>query len=240
MDHRIQQYLRAVIEASRSTVAVDGFALYLHPRVRHPFVNYAVPTPDATSGDGRALRLAAEERGLIPRLEFVEPCFPWVQAALAPLGFEQEARLPLLTCTTPTVTAGPAGLRLEEVAAGSSLVGPLLMATHAAFGDPAPSDVDIAAWSGHSVAAILDGTVVGGASWTTVIDAMTEITGVAVVQDARSQGIGGALTACVVRQALTAGADCAVICAGDEGATRIYERTGFNRTSTMLHLRVSA
>jgi hypothetical protein len=88
----VQRYLQAVVAAERQAVPAGPFVLYVHPHSDHPYLNYAIPAEGTADGDGKALVAAARERGLVPRLEFVEPCFPWVEAALAPAGFQVEAR----------------------------------------------------------------------------------------------------------------------------------------------------
>src|SRR5919204_4119676 len=99
MHSTIQRYLRSVVAAEREAVFADSFVLYVHPHTDHPYLNYAIPAEGATGGDGAALVAAAHERGLVPRLEYVEPCFPWVEAALAAGGLAVEARLRVMTCS---------------------------------------------------------------------------------------------------------------------------------------------
>jgi GNAT superfamily N-acetyltransferase len=238
MNHRIQRYLRAAVERTREPVPAGAFVLYLHPHSRHPFANYAIPADEARIDDGAALAAAARERGLVPRLEYIEPCFPALEQALAPSGFTREGRLRLMSCIALNPVDAPAGVELVEVGLQSPLVADTLAATNAAFGDGPPSDADVAAWPGRGVAALIDGQVVGGASWTTVIDGITEIAGVGVLEPMRRNGIGGALTAAAVRAAFEAGATLAVLTPGDDATARVYERAGFTDTTTMLHLRV--
>jgi GNAT superfamily N-acetyltransferase len=239
MKHRIQRYLRAVVESTREPVPAGAFVLYVHPHSRHPFANYAIPADGVGVDDGVALVAAARERGLVPRLEYIEPCFPSVEQALAPAGFTREGLLRLMTCTALKPVQDAAGVELVEVSLQSPLVAATLTATNAAFGDGPPSDADVAAWPGRGIAAIVDGQVVGGASWTAIIDGITEIAGVGVIETMRRKGIGGALTAAAVRGAFEAGATLAVLTPGDDETARVYERTGFTDTTTMLQLRNS-
>jgi GNAT superfamily N-acetyltransferase len=238
MNHRIQRYLRAVVESTREPVPAGAFVLYVHPRSEHPFANYAIPADGAGIDNGAALVAAARERGLVPRLEYIEPCFPLMEEALAPSGFSREGRLRLMTCTALHAVDVPPGVELADVGPGSPLVAATLSATNAAFGDGPPSDTDVAAWTGRAVAALVGGEVVGSASWTTIIDGITEIAGVGVIETMRRKGIGGALTAAAVRSAFEAGAALAVLTPGDDGTARVYQRAGFTDTTTMLHLRI--
>ena len=238
MNHRIQRYLRAVVESTREPVPAGAFVLYVHPRSEHPFANYAIPADGAGIDNGAALVAAARERGLVPRLEYIEPCFPSVAQALAPAGFSREGRLRLMTCTAFNALQVPPGVELADVGLRSPLVAATLTATNAAFGDGPPSDADVAAWPGRGVAALVDGQVVGGASWTAIIDGITEIAGVGVIETMRRKGIGGALTAAAVRSAFEAGATLAILTPGDDRTARVYQRAGFIDTTTMLHLRI--
>ena len=235
MHERIQHYLRAVVEAERDPVDAGAFVLYLHPHSDHPYLNYAIPLEGATGGDPRRLMAAARERGLVPRVEYVEFCFPWVEDALLAAGFDIEARLRLMTCERPAAPRTEAQIvRLER---GSALVRDTIAVQRAAFGEPAPSDDDVARWGGRSVAALIGDHVVGGAAWTRVLDGMTEIVGVAVDEGHRHRGIGAALTAAAVREARSEGATLALLTPGDDPTARIYERAGFADASRMLHLR---
>ncbi len=238
MNHRIQRYLRAVVESTREPVPAGAFVLYVHPHSAHPFANYAIPADGAEIDDGAALVAAARDRGLVPRLEYIEPCFPSVEKALASRGFTREGRLRLMTAAALNPPEAPAGVELADVDLRSPLAAATLAATHAAFGDSPPSAADVAGWPGRGVAALVDGQVVGGASWTPVIDGITEIAGVGVIETMRRRGIGGALTAAAVRAAFDAGATLAILTPGDDETARVYERVGFSDTTAMLHLRI--
>ena len=213
-----------------------AFTLYLHPVMRtHPFLNYAIPDEGAEPDDGAALVAAARARGLLPRIEAVEPCAPWIRDLP---GFEIELEPPLMTCREPVALASPA--KLVRVRPRSRLVEPLLAAQHAAFGDPPPTDERVATWDEHGVAALVDGEVVGGASWSDPIDGMTEVGGIAVLEPFRRRGIAGALTAAATREGLRAGATLVLLSPGDDGAQRVYERAGFATTSRMIFARTGA
>jgi ribosomal protein S18 acetylase RimI-like enzyme len=234
---RIQQYLRAVLEREREPVPAAAFVLYVHPADPHPYLNYAIPAPGARDGDGAELTRVAEARGLVPRLEYLEDCFPWVEESLSADGFALEARLRLMTCAADALTEHPADVELRQVEAGSPVVAPMLTVTRAAFGEGPPDEDEVARWEGRTIAALVDGEVVGSASWTTVIDGMSEIGGVAVAEAARRRGIGAALTVAASRGAFDDGASMVLLTPGDDATARVYERAGFRDATTMLHLR---
>jgi ribosomal protein S18 acetylase RimI-like enzyme len=233
----IQQYLRSVVARGREPIPAGAFVLYVHPTNPHPYLNYAIPLAGATGGDGAELIRAARSRELVPRLEYLESCFPWVEESLSASGFTREGRLPVMTCSADTLGRQATDVELVLVEPGSSLVRPMLTVTGAAFGDPPPEDQEVAQWRGRTIAALRDGEVVGSASWTTVIDDMSEIAGVAVAEHARRRGIGSALTVAATRRAFAEGATLALLTPGSDDSERIYERAGFRSVTSMLHLR---
>jgi GNAT superfamily N-acetyltransferase len=233
----IQRYLRSVLVRGREPIDVGGLVLYVHPTSSHPFLNYAIPAEGATSVDGEALIRAAGERGLVARLEYIEACFPWVEEELAPSGILLEARLRLMTCDRETLLEPLSDIELVRVEPGSPLVRDMLAVTHASFGEPPPSDDDVASWHGNAIAARIGDAIVGSSGWTDVIDGMSEIVGVGVAEAWRRRGIGGALTAAASRAAFADGASTALLTPGDDDTARVYERAGFADSTTMLHLR---
>jgi len=232
MHERIQRYLRDRVAAEREAVPAGAFTLYLHPTEDHPFLNYAIPNEGAEPDDGAALAAAAGERGLMPRVEAVQPCAPWVRDMP---GYEVEEELRLMATEAPVALDSPA--EIVVVSKGSPEVAGLLRAQMAAFGEAPPSDELIERWDGRAVAARVDGEVVGGASWTLVLDQMTEVAGIGVLEPFRRRGIAGALTAEATRQGFREGATMAVLVPGHEGAARVYERAGYANASRMIHVR---
>jgi ribosomal protein S18 acetylase RimI-like enzyme len=64
------------------------------------------------------------------------------------------------------------------------------------------------------------------------VDGVTEIVGVATLPAVRRQGLGGAVTAALVEDALARGAETVFISAGSEAIARVYARLGFKRVGT--------
>jgi GNAT superfamily N-acetyltransferase len=237
---RIQRYLRSVVEREREPVPAGAFVLYVHPTNHHPYLNYAIPAPSARADDGLELIRVASERGLVPRLEYLEEAFPSVEGALAASGFVQEGRLRVMTCTPDALTFVDAAVELRRIERGSPLVREMLTVTAAAFGDGPPDDQEVARWDRNTVIAVRDDEVLGSASWTAVIDGISEIAGVGVAEHARRQGIGAALSVAATRCAFEDGASLAILTPGSEESTRVYERAGFRPLTTMLHLRYTS
>jgi predicted GNAT family acetyltransferase len=58
---------------------------------------------------------------------------------------------------------------------------------------------------------------------------VVELVGIGTAAAARGRGLGAALTALLARAARAAGAEVVFLAAGDDTATRVYERVGFRR-----------
>ena len=236
LSDRVQQYLRAVVAREREPISAGAFVLYAHPTDAHPFLNYAIPKAGARAGGGAELMRAASERRLVPRLEYLEICFPWVEDALTASGFTREARLRVMTCTPDRLAASETPVELMRLKPESPFVRPMLTVTGAAFGEPPPDDTAVARWHGNTVIALKEGDLLGSASWTTVIDGVSEVVGVAVAEQVRRCGIGTALTIAATRGAFVDGASLAVLTPGDDDSAHVYARAGFRGATTMLHL----
>src|SRR5213076_2434848 len=150
MHERIARYLRNRVAAEREAVPAGAFTLYVHPTEDHPFLNYAIPNEDAESDDGSALVAAARERGLMPRVESVLPCAPWVRDLT---GFEVEDELRLMAADAPVALDSDA--EIVVVRKGSPHVAGLLRAQMAAFGEPPPTAEQVERWDGRAVAALV-------------------------------------------------------------------------------------
>lgn len=61
---------------------------------------------------------------------------------------------------------------------------------------------------------------------------VVEIAGVGTLPVARRQGLGGAITAALARDALDSGAKIVFVSAGSETIAQVYERVGFRRVGT--------
>src|SRR5712691_6357861 len=79
---------------------IGPFLVGFTPHTASPWLNYAVPETSAgtTSGEGAALGSAFEQRGLVPRLEYLPATAAEVEPALSAAGFTVEGRPPILVC----------------------------------------------------------------------------------------------------------------------------------------------
>jgi hypothetical protein len=84
---------------------VGSFTLKLNNGNPNPNLNYAVPDDDADPSVEEIQQLidAFGRRGRVPRLEYIVPAAPRLEAALVAAGFRVENRLPVLVCTPASV-----------------------------------------------------------------------------------------------------------------------------------------
>jgi GNAT superfamily N-acetyltransferase len=236
---RVQSSIRAVNAAERESVVAGRFTLYRSRSTDHPYLNYAVPADGVAEWDGiDALREAFVARGLQPRLEFIAERAPGLEDALAAVGFELQARIPVMTCPVEDLreVRPPEGVVIARVLGGPD-VRPLMEVQAAAFGEDPPGDAAVEAYRGRGLLARADGVPAGAASRSAIAEGVSEIGGVGVLERFRRRGIAAALTAAAAAEAFAEGAQLCFLTPGDEGAERVYGRAGFARAgTTMVHM----
>lgn len=225
--------------------ASDHGPLRLFVRNGNGWPFYARPIPGAgpvTPADVERVR--ARQRELR-----VAEAFEWVLAAAPSMADAVRANgLPVRVCPMLVLDGAPAEAELPP-GYSARLLGPadgdLPIAAHAvhsvtavAFGAPPPGALtstelatlraDLAA---GTVARLLvtgpDGPVAGGSAQRH--GDVVEVAGIGTAAAARNRGIGAAVTALLAATAQRAGAELVFLSAGDEAATRVYERVGFRR-----------
>lgn len=234
---RIERYYDEVPRLSTRVEEVGPFALFVRVGEGWPF--YARPRLGASAFTAREVRrVCARQRDLgVPEaLEWVDEISP----ALAPAAVEAGlvvARHPLMVLGEP-VAAEPAPVRM--LGAGDPAVSAVVAAVSAAFrdtdevGEPEsvahlrPRLID----GSFRLAGVFDdGDAVGGGSHAPR-GTVTEVTGIGVVPRARRHGLGAAVTATLVADALDRGVTTVFLSAGSPEVTAIYARLGFETVAT--------
>lgn len=201
------------------------------------FLSYAIPDdgaePDRASID--RLREAFRARERLPRLEWIEASAPAVASALAAAAMIEELRTPLMACTREDLVDARTDVPgLVVKAPEKEDARALITVQRVAFGQPPPTgDEEL-----HGVGSVLarsNGEPVAAASFTPVIDGISEIVGVATVASWRNRGLAGVVTSAIARAAFEVGATLCILTPGGETAMRVYARAGFRRVATMLH-----
>jgi ribosomal protein S18 acetylase RimI-like enzyme len=236
---RVQASIRAVNAAERDAVPAGSFTLYRSRTSDHPFLNYAVPNAGTLAWDGiDALRAVFVAHGLGPRLEFVAECAPGLEEALAAAGFELQGRYPVMTLPAEDLREVPApeGVVIGRVLPGGD-VRTLLRTAAEAFGDDGPTDAQVDGYGGRGHLARADGEPAGSAFHSAIAEGVTELVGIGVRERFRRRGIAAALTAASATAAVASGAELCFLTPGDDGAERVYARTGFARAgTTVVHM----
>lgn len=96
-------------ENGREIEQVGPFRASFARSSKNPYLTYAIPDDGArpSTTDVAALIAAYERRGLHPRLEYLEPCAPFVEPALLAAGFVVEGRLALMVAAETDAQAAP-------------------------------------------------------------------------------------------------------------------------------------
>jgi ribosomal protein S18 acetylase RimI-like enzyme len=250
----LETYYDAAPRAHARTEEVGPFTLFLKQGEGWDY--YARPrlgfAGEVTQADVDAVRARQRELGVAENLEWVHETTPSLLAAVSASGPPHHpafsvARCPLLVLPAdPSLIAGP-GRRVDgDVTARVRPVGLgddldlVFGVIHAGFEGtdavtPRASTRQVALIREGllSVVAAFDehGNVVGGGSHGPR-DGTSELTGIAVLPRARRRGIGAAITAALVDDALDRGVRTVFLSAQDDTVARVYERVGFVRVGT--------
>ncbi len=245
---RVQPYLRRMAAEGRAVERVGPFDAHFNPGSASEGSNYAIPVDGAapSAADLAELVDAFELRGRTPRLEFLPVTAPAAERALLHAGFEEELRTPVMTCLPGRRRRprAPEGLTLHHLRPGcpQGEVEALLRVQAAGFGEALdPVRLELAQrWLGRwtTVLARVDGEPAGGGMSLGVHDGTAELVGIATAERFRRRGVAGAVTSELTRLVHALGGRHVFLTPGDEGAQRAYARAGFERTETMLHLRL--
>lgn len=247
MKTRIQSYLRFAASQQRDIEQIGPFLATFNRNNANPFLNYAIPDNDAipSLNDVNALIAAYKRRDRIPRLEYVSQLAPAVEAMLTSAGFTIEGHLPLMTCTPGAEQSLPVpeGIELLKPSSDAQMLATVTVQNEA-YGDAPPSREDVTslqtsiAAGGIAVLArvLATGEPVGAGVCSVPGNQTTEIAGIGVRVPFRRQGIAGALTTRLVREAFNAGVTLAFLMAAHEQEKRIYTRAGFCTIGEILHI----
>jgi len=246
-DSHIQSYLRFAASRRRDTERIGPFLATFSRHTNNPFLNYAIPDDDATPSpdDVAGLISAYERRSRTPRLEYVARLAPAVEAALTAAGFVVEGRLPLMVCApgAEQPLPVPEGIELIVPASDDELLATVAVQNEA-YGDSPPGPEDVRglraslADGGLAVLARVaaTGEPVGAGVCSPPTDGSTEVAGIGVRAAFRRQGVAGALTTRLVREAFDAGVTLPFLMAAHEAEARIYARAGFTTIGEVLHI----
>ncbi len=210
----------------------SGWPYYARPRL---WSNQPV-----TRADVEAVRRRQREAGAPEALEWVHETTPTLLEAATATGLTVH-RCPLLVLDRPVpLPATATDWHVEMLEADSPKIGPVQGAVGAGFagtdevGPSSTGSLPRLMRAGlFALAGAFDerGLPLGGGSHNPR-GRVSELTGIAVLPRARRRGIGAALTAALVADAVARDVDTVFLSAQDDAVARVYERVGFVRVGT--------
>lgn len=253
---RIDRYLDAAPRTGARAETIGPFTLFLNEDRGWRY--YARPTPGAGGVDVGALRAVRERQRALGQPE----AFEWIDELVPEVSSAAEAdsmrvvHHPLMVLATdgletpaPPDGADVAIVDADEDLAALSAVAEVGFATRGTdVGDAGAAEAAAAARTQNpgTIAfqreRILAGlTVVAAARVSGVaaavgshqpLDGSSEVVGVATLPSFRRRGLGSAVTATLVADALERGVETVFLSADDDDVARVYEHVGFRRVGT--------
>lgn len=238
---RLEHYYDLVPRSGADTEQIGPFTLFIRRGQGWPY--YARPTlgsAGASAEDIRRVRARQVALEIPEAFEWVEEVTPGLDEAAVAAGL-RVTRHPLLVLTVPQPVPPSPGLRVRLLDADPDALGRALATANAAFSgtdevgvsDRGASIARGVATRQVRVAAAYDedGTCLGSGIHSPR-DGVTELAGIGVLPRARGRGVGTALTAALVADALALGVEVVFLSAADERAAAIYRRVGFAPRAT--------
>jgi ribosomal protein S18 acetylase RimI-like enzyme len=247
---RIDEYLHAVPLSGATAEQIGPFTLF-RSKISWPY--YARPVPgsgvEIQVGDVEKVRTRAEELELPLNFEWVVETCPTLGPAAAAAGLEV-VEYPLLALEradfTPVSTVLDCRiLSVGELAEARAVaqVGFGMPGTAIGDGGVEARDAARAEIKDEMIAALVDRTESGVSVTAGVFNEQgivatgvhqpvgdaTEIVGVATLPAMRRQGLGAAVTSCLVEHAFASGIELVLLSAESDAVAAVYERVGFRR-----------
>ncbi len=238
---RIEHYYDTVPRATARTQEVGPFTLFV---AREGWPYYARPR----LGEGASFRpqdltrvLMAQRELDVPRqIEWVDEITPSLLPAARAAGLAVQ-ECPLLVLQRPLDVEPPDGVSVTMLDPDDERFPAARAAVASGFDNrDEVSPEPVFAWITARVRQQLlrvagafhaESSAVGGGSHAVRND-VSELTGIAVLPSWRRRGVGAALTAVLIEDALACGATTVFLSAGTEAVARVYERVGFRRIGT--------
>lgn len=240
---RIDRFCDAVPRQWADATDLGPLRLFARRNGGMPFYARPIPGgPAATAAAVDRVRSAQRELGFPEAFEWIVAAAPTMHDAAETSGLHALICPVLVLDGTPARAPFPPGYT-------SRLLGPAdgdlaaAARTHirvaaTAFGVPAgaaPSPAGLAELAADLAAGRVARLLVTGPDGPAAAGSAqragdtVELVGIGVAAEHRGRGLGAAVTAGLATAARAAGARLVFLAAGDEGATRVYERVGFRR-----------
>ncbi|WP_406068375.1 GNAT family N-acetyltransferase [Streptomyces sp. NBC_01020] len=207
------------------------------------------------------VRARQRELGIAESLEWVAETTPGLRAPVEDSGLVVHEH-PLMVldpgAPVPAADAPSGGIRVRTMGPDDPALASALAVPHLAFAEPGTDlgsagvtelaeAVRARAGDGSvervvtridagltSVAAAVEGSTALCAGQHQPVGSVSEIVGVGTLPTARRRGLAAAVTAALVADARSRGAETVFLSAGDDDVARLYARLGFRRVATAL------
>lgn len=228
-------------------VRVGPFVLRFDENWNSPFVNYAIPDAAAepTAAEVAQLITTFEQRKRRPRLEYLPACAPALEQTLLAAGFLVENRAPVMCAEPSDLRPAPpvSGLRIRR-ASGEADLTAVASVQHRAYGEPGEVGSGEVDWLRETaaagglvlLAAVEDGVPAGAGVCSPPLEGISELAGLAVVEQHRSRGIGAALASRLTADGFELGYRTVWLEPGDEDVQRMYARLGYRVIGEKLNI----
>jgi ribosomal protein S18 acetylase RimI-like enzyme len=252
---RIDAYLDAAPRTGARTETIGPCTLFLNEG--HGWRYYARPTPGASGISADAiLAVRARQRELAQpeALEWIAELAPEVGSAARETGMRVVDHPLMVLSRDVELRSAAEGVDVaivdadDDLAALSAVAEVGFAMPGTASGDPGAAEATAAAarqspdtiafqrgrmLAGLTVAAAarLSG-VMAAVGWHQPLEGASEIVGVATLPAFRRRGLGAAVTATLVADALQRGIDLVFLSADDDDVARVYAKVGFERVGT--------
>lgn len=260
----IESQLLSALARGATIIETPAFRVHLWPSPDPFYRNVALPVRRPADWRPAIAEMVAAfaHAGRAARLEFLEPCWPELAAALAAAGLHQEPPQTVMVCTDhPPSTPGPPVTVLDRAAVTPGFAASYLEALHEAFEQPLASatladeaarlERDVAAGA-CIVAAITDedGRMIAGGSLIGAtpppgsgVRPVAELAGVWTAMAWRRRGLATRTAAALLGGFLAGGRSLVWLSAETERTAALYARLGFRpvgRQHTFAGLAASA
>jgi ribosomal protein S18 acetylase RimI-like enzyme len=248
---RLERYYDQVPRSAARVEVIGPFTLFLKRGGGFPY--YARPSIGSiefTADDVDRVRARQRQLEVPESFEWVAETSPGLADAIVASGL-QVHRHPLQVLERPMAIPEVSDITLRLVSVDDNLAR-VSAVGRVAFGSPgtAIGDVGIEALASGAPDSVesqrqrlRSGLTVTAAAFTAEgdpiavgshqpVDDVSEIVGVGTLPAYRRRGIGAALTALLIEDALARGVRTVFLSAGDDDVARMYERVGFGRVGT--------
>ncbi|MFI0236169.1 GNAT family N-acetyltransferase [Streptomyces sp. NPDC016845] len=256
---RLERYYDAVPRAAARVEEHGSLTLFVREGPGWPYYARPALRPDAPppgAADVRAVRARQRELGAPEAFEWVAETTPGMRAAVEEAGL-QVSEHPLMARDAAAPLPGPHPL-VRVLDARDPFLAAALALPYVAFAQPGTAvgsagGAELSAMvveragdgsvpehqerirAGRLVlaAAVEDGVVLCSGMHLPVGD-VTEVAGVGTLPAARRRGLGLAVTAALVSEAVASGISTVFLSAGDDDVARVYARLGFEPVGTAM------